>query len=171
MNKLNAASIRRATRGDVDVLVGLYREFHEFHVKGVPDRLKSPDEYDTDDLRSKLVDIMEAEDSSIFVAELDGQVIGLAEVYIKEDESNPYRVSYKYAHLQSIMVSERYRRRDIGRQLLRTVEKWSKEKGGAEVRLNIWEFNSGPLRFYEKEGYRTLRRTMVRQPLQEDFTI
>ncbi len=155
--------VRRATLEDIAALIDLYREFHEFHVKGVPDRLQRPDEYDTDDLRSKLVDIIEAEDSNIFVTELDGQVIGLAEVYMREDESNPYRISHKYAHLQSIMVSEKCRRKEIGRRLLRAVEQWSKEKDATEVRLDIWEFDNGPLRFYEKEGYRTLRRTMVRK--------
>lgn len=34
--------------------------------------------------------------------------------------------------------------------------------GLAEVYVEIWEFEEGPLRFYEKNDYRTLRRTLVR---------
>ena len=154
--------IRKAIRADSDVLIDLYTEFHEFHVKGVPDRLKSPTSYDTKVLKSRLAEIMEAEAAEIFIAEMDGRVVGFAEVYIREDESDPHRVCYKYAHLQSIMVTERHRGKDIGRKLLQSVEQWSHEYGSAELRLDIWEFPDGPLGFYEREGYRTLRRTMVR---------
>lgn len=31
------------------------------------------------------------------------------------------------------------------------------------MRLDIWEFDEDPLRFYERSGYRTLRREMIRR--------
>ena len=37
-----------------------------------------------------------------------------------------------------------------------------KEKGATEMRIETWEFEEGPLRFNEKNDYRTLRRTLVR---------
>jgi len=160
---MSGVIIRKATGEDSDVLIDLYKEFHEFHVKGVPGRLKSPATYDKEVLRSRLGEIMEDEAAEIFIAEMDGRVIGFAEVYIKEEGLDPYRVSYKYAHLQSVMVTECYRRKGVGRKLLRFVEQWSKRKGSTELRLDMWEFSEGPLGFYEREGYRTLRRTMVRR--------
>jgi hypothetical protein len=45
-------TVRLATDQDIDALIGLYDEFHAFHVHGVPDRLRIPDEAseeDTDD--------------------------------------------------------------------------------------------------------------------------
>jgi len=155
--------VRHAIDKDIGMLTDLYKEFHEFHVMGVPDRLQSPLDYDDDDLHTKLVGILRAEHSTVLVAELDGQVIGLAEVYLKEDEANPFRVSYIFAHLQSMIVSELHRGKKVGRQLLLAVEQWAKERDASEIRLDVWEFEAGPLEFYEKQGYRTLRRTMVKK--------
>ena len=160
---MEVITVRHAAGEDTDVLIGLYKEFHEFHVVGVPDRLQSPRDYRDEDLRTKLIELLEAEYSTVIVAELDGQVIGFAEVYLKKDEANPFRVSYTYAHLQSMMVSKKHRRKKVGRHLLLAVEHWAKEKDASEIRLDIWEFDAGPLEFYEKQGYRTLRRAMVRK--------
>jgi hypothetical protein len=48
---------------------------------------------------------MNRDDSTIFAADLDNSVIGLAEVYVKHDETNPDMIAYTYAYLQSMMVS------------------------------------------------------------------
>jgi GNAT superfamily N-acetyltransferase len=42
-------------------------------------------------------------------------------------------------------------------------ETWARERGAEEMRLDIWEFDDGPLTFYEKRGYGTVRREMVRR--------
>ena len=160
---MDSVIVRHAADRDIEVLTDLYKEFHEFHVKGLPDRLQSPLTYVDEGMRSKLAGILEAEGSTIFVAEFDGRVIGLAEVYLKEDEANPFKVLHTYAHLQSMMVTGNHRRQKVGRKLLLAVERWAKERGASEIRLDIWEFEAGPLEFYEKQGYRTLRRTMVRK--------
>jgi hypothetical protein len=31
------------------------------------------------------------------------------------------------------------------------------------MKLDVWEFDAGPTRFYEQVGYRTLKRTLVRE--------
>jgi GNAT superfamily N-acetyltransferase len=155
--------VRHATMDDIEILVDLYKEFHEFHVKGVPDRLRIPCSYDDGDLSNKIEKILSERGSAIFVAEMEDAVVGLAEVYVKQDEANSLKLSYTYAHLQSVIVREAYRRQKIGRKLLLAVEQWAKENDASEIRLDIWEFKNGPLEFYEKRGYYTLRRTMVRK--------
>jgi GNAT superfamily N-acetyltransferase len=42
-------------------------------------------------------------------------------------------------------------------------ERWAQEHGAVEMRLQIWEFDGDPLPFYERRGFRTLRRTLVRE--------
>jgi hypothetical protein len=42
-------------------------------------------------------------------------------------------------------------------------ETWARERGAEEMRLDIWEFDDGPLPVYEKRGYWTVRREMVRR--------
>ena len=158
--------IRPATPEDLPALCALYFEFHEHHARGVPDRLASlgdPETFDSSDLRVALEKIMQSGDSALFVAESDGRVVGLAEVYLRHDEPNPATVAHCYGYLQSLMVGLAYRRQGIATQLVATAEGWVKAHGAAEMRFQIWEFDAGPLPFYDRLGYRTLRRTLVRE--------
>lgn len=159
------AVIRLGKTKDICALCDLYTEFHEFHVHRVPDRLVSLGPVDPQDeakLGAKLEKIIHQDNSAIFVAEVSNQVIGLAEVYVREDKPDPARVAYRYGHLQSLIVTEAFRQHRVGIKLVAAAETWAKEKRAAEMRLDIWEFTEGPLDFYERVGYRTLRRTLVR---------
>jgi ribosomal-protein-alanine N-acetyltransferase len=158
--------IRTAKTSDVERMCDLYYEFHEFHVRGIPDRLVALEKIDSHhakELRRNLRKIMRSKSSVILVAEIANQMVGLAEVHLREDKPHPAKVSYRHGHLQSLVVSRAFRRRGVGRQLVEVAEKWAKEKGASEMRLDIWEFGEGPLHFYERLGYHTLRRNLVRR--------
>lgn len=158
--------IREVRENDVGSLCRLYHEFHEFHVRGVPHRLHSQGEYadrNFADLKKSLADIMVNPEAAMFAAELSGEVIGLVEVYCREDDrDNRYIVAHRYGHVQSLMVRQDVRRRGVGERLMAAAEQWAKGKGVTEIRLDIWEFPEGPLGFYEKLGYRTIKRTMYK---------
>lgn len=157
--------IRPAKPEDLPALCALYFEFHEFHVRGVLDRLSSlgdPEAFDPSELRAALEKIMQSGDSALFVAESSGRVVGLAEVYLRRDEPDPAIVAHCYGYLQSLMVDPVFRRRGIATRLVAAAEGWARAHGAAEMRLQTWEFDAGPLPFYDRLGYRTLRRTLVR---------
>ncbi len=158
--------VKPAANHDREALCRLYHEFHEFHVHGVPDRLLSVGQpletYEHSDLYQALARIIEGADSAIFVAETARQLIGFAEVYVRQDEPTPLRPSYRHGYLQSLMVTEAFRGQGVGARLLEASQRWAREKGATEMRVETWEFEAGPLRFYEKNDYRTLRRTLVR---------
>ncbi len=147
-------------------MCALYYELHQFTTRGVPDRLRSLGDwecYDATWLTGEVDKLLNTIDLSIWVAEVDGQVAGLAEVYLRSDEENPHTVAHRYGYLQSLVVMPHLRGRGIGEELLKASEKWSKEEGATELRLDTWEFEEGPLGFYRKQGYRTLKQTMVRK--------
>ena len=64
--------IRRATPEDVPALIALYREFHTFHVNGLPLWLREPEHRDDEQLRAALLDILANDAAAIFVVEADG---------------------------------------------------------------------------------------------------
>lgn len=157
---------RLATEEDIAQLQTLYEEFHLFHVVGVPDRLRlsqktEDNANEPNELESGLRAIIAREDAVLFVLEIDAKLIGFAEVYLRQDEEHPVTVAHRYGYLQSLMVSAPYRKQGLGEALLHAVHQWTQEKGATEVRLDAWEFVAGPVPFYEKYGYRTLKRTMV----------
>jgi GNAT superfamily N-acetyltransferase len=105
---------------------------------------------------------MEREDAVLFVAESAGEIVGLAEIYLRQDDVHEVTMAYRYGYLQSLMVSEAHRGQGIGIALVTAVETWAAAQGATEMRLETWEFAAGPLPFYERAGYTTLRRTLVR---------
>jgi len=162
MSTRTSVSVRRAAEADLDQALALFHEFHEFHVRGVPDRLRVPHPYDDAAARETLLGILHNEEAALFVAEEGGQLLGLAEVYLRRDTPHPAAIEYAYGYLQSLIVTAPIRRRGMGRQLVAAAELWSREHGATEMRLACWEFAAGPLPFYEALGYRTMKRTLVR---------
>ncbi len=156
--------IRRATEYDIDALIRLYEGFHLFHVEGVPDRLRTSESAspgEVAELKDALNKIVQREDATIFVAVVGELVVGLAEVYMREDVDHPLVVPHRHGHLQSLIVSASVRKRGMGKLLVEATQQWAKDKGATEMQLDIWEFEAGPLHFYERLGYRTLKRLMV----------
>ncbi len=162
---MSQIEIHLADECDSDALCALCYEFHEYHVRGVPSRLRSlgdRDEQDWSRLHKLLSDIYRNGNAALFVAQVAGEMVGLAEVYYKQDDrANPAIVPYSYGYLQSLMVLEPFRRQGIGMQLVNVAKHWAKEKGATEMRLSVWEFDAGPLPFYERIGFRTLQRELV----------
>ena len=157
--------IRLAHRQDLPALCRLYHELHLFSLQGASDRLRALNEFDyfgpswLSLTQAKLID---AVNIAIWVAAVNGEVVGLAEVYLREDEKSAQQIANRFGYLQSLVVSPPWRGQGLGQQLLAAAEEWSRSQGATELRLESWEFDQGPLGFYERQGYRTLRRTMVR---------
>lgn len=122
-----------------------------------------PEHYDLEELSSVMRSAINDDSSSILILEEAGQILGPAEICIKDGESSSAVVGRRNGYLQSIVVSEGQRRLGWGRVLVDETEKWAQQRGTEEMRLDIWEFDEGPLRFYEKSGYGTLRREMIRR--------
>jgi ribosomal protein S18 acetylase RimI-like enzyme len=64
------------------------------------------------------------------------QIVGFAEVAIHDDEPHPVRVSRRYGHLQSLVVTERSRRQGAGNRLLAAAEEWARKHGATEMQLD-----------------------------------
>lgn len=158
-------TIRPAEAADREALCELFLDFHEFHAEGVPDRLttmRDPAGRYYEDLEARLGSLVAGHGSNLLVADRDGELVGFAEIYLRQTDPNAPVVPRKYAYLQSLMVAEHARREGIGAMLLAAAEAWAHDRGAAELHLEVWEFPGGPLPFYERQGYRTLRHSLVR---------
>lgn len=158
-------TIRPAEAADLEALCELFLDFHEFHAQGVPDRLttmRDPLGRHREDLEARLGSLVAGHGSNLIVAELDGEIAGFAEVYLRQSDPSAPVVPRKYAYLQSLMVAEHVRHEGLGAMLLAAAEAWAHDRGAAEIHIEVWELPGGPLPFYERQGYRALRRSLVR---------
>lgn len=153
-------TIRLAERRDFPAVRSLYREFHDFHVKGAPTHLRTPEAVDDAEVDDALQRILDNRDAVLYVACLAERVSGLAEADIAHVAGNAYVVPRRYALLQSLAVAEGHRRRGIGQRLLEAVHAWARDAGVGDIEVETWEFPGDPGPFYAANGYRTVKRRL-----------
>ncbi len=137
MSTRTTVRVRQAVEGDLDQALALFHKFHEFHVRGVPNRLRVPHPYNDAAARETLLGILHNAEAALFVAEEGGRLLGLAEVYLRRDTPHPAAIEYAYGYLQSLIVTASIRRRGPGRQLVAAAEQvvssGSIEPGNASI--------------------------------------
>ncbi len=157
--------LRIAEEADCPPLCQLYWAFHEHHAQHLPDRLHSLGPraaYDCATLQESLVQLVISRAADLVVAKLPTRVIGFAEVHLRQDEAHPARVSRCHGHISALYVEETFRRQGIGAGLVQLAERWARQRGATEMRLELWEYGESPLDFYEYLDYHTLHRTLTK---------
>ena len=87
-------------------------------------------------------------DAAVFVAELDGKLVG--RLSLARDQ-NP--ASHHVADL-GLMVDAGYRRRGVGRALLGAAVEWAPEHGVAKLELHVFPWNEAAIALYERFGFK-----------------
>ena len=100
------------------------------------------------------------EDSAIWVAELQNELVGLLTAEIRTAPAYAIFVQRSWVLIEDLVVRAAHRRRGIGRALMETAHSWAVQRGASDVQLTVWEFNDGARAFYEALGYRTVSRSM-----------
>ena len=90
----------------------------------------------------KVFDIEEEETVCKKVVDIDGKIIAGCTGYIY-----PWGMLY----IDDMWVDEKYRRKELGSNVLQAVEKVAKEKGCYLITLGTWDFQARP--YYLKHGY------------------
>jgi len=151
-------TIRQATQADYSSLCKLFAEADTYHSQAEPHVFRparglarTPD---------YIADILASEDSRLFVAESEGQVVGLVHVDIREAPDHSIMTPRRYAKVDDLVVEKEFQRFGIGQSLMKKAHQWACERGVHEVELNVWEFNQGAIALYEKLGYKTAARRM-----------
>ena len=149
--------IRKADEKDIDKILDLLSQVLEVHAIIRPDLFVSGTrKYNEKDLR----EILGNELRPIFVAEIDGEVVGDVFCVIEETtHSNNYRDT-RTLYIDDICVDEKFRRKHVGRELMDFVMKWARDMGCYTVTLNVWEGNDRAMAFYRSLGFEP-RKTIM----------
>lgn len=98
-------------------------------------------------------------DAAVLVAEVPEGIIGRLSI-----TRDPHPASEHVADL-GLMVAQGYRRRGIGRALMRAAEDWARNGGVRKIELHVFPHNIAALALYESLGYERegLRRGQYRR--------
>ena len=134
--------IRHSKISDATLLLPLMEEF------GYPQSLKA--------MQDKLEIYNGDSNCYLIVVEIGKKIIG----FIAFSFYRLFALQYKIAKIDALVVSEQYRRKGIGRKLMKHMEKIAKEKGCKSIELlsSISRKSAHP--FYESLGYMPDKSTL-----------
>lgn len=141
-------TIRRARQSDILALNKLLQDILQVHHEARPDIFRSEGQKFSEDELKKLLDNPA---KSVFVYELEGQVVGHLFCEITTaigDVLEPVKTLY----IDDLCVASAARGQKIGEQLYEFALSYAKEQGCHNLTLDVWADNSGAVRFYERLG-------------------
>jgi GNAT superfamily N-acetyltransferase len=147
--EFSAPRVRRATTADLAVVVelrlALLREYADHPVYG---RLR----HDVDTLAVPLFEQqIKAADQAIFVAERNGEVVGVARG--ADVKGSPLLVPERYCYVTSVYVRPAHRHHGVLSALMDHVEDWARSRGLTEMRLHNSTLNDTARAAWDQLGF------------------
>ena len=87
---------------------------------------------DIEDMAKVMIQVESLTNTRTLVAELNDKVIG----YLGMSVNYPWERSACFVRVQSLVVSEKYRQKGIGKSLMSAAESWAKELNAETIALN-----------------------------------
>jgi GNAT superfamily N-acetyltransferase len=133
-------------------------ETFAFHQQAAPEFFQQSDS--PPPTLATIESLLEDDVGAWFLAEHQGEVIGFVTVQLRPPVQEPYLVLERRTLVQNLGMLSAWRGQGIGRTLMEAAEGWAREHGATRLVLNVWEFNTGALSFYETLGYSAFSRNM-----------
>ena len=125
----------------------LARQVHELHVSWRPDLYTMPEELFPEERYSELL-----KNRELYVAKLDGAVIGFAWVRIRTAEGVGL-VTRKVMLINQVCVDEALRNHGIGTRMMEEVRVLARAFGCTDLQLGVYPQNDAAVSFYQKCGF------------------
>ena len=141
--------IRLAKISDINSIIELLKDVLLIHHNIRPDLFKEKGyKYDKDGL----IKLMSKDNYKIFVYEENNKVLGYIFIEIKENLES-FSTNYnKEIYIDDLCVDEKYRGKNIGKELVLYVKEYAKEINANYITLHVYKGNLAS-DFYEKLGF------------------
>ena len=150
--------IRRAEPKDTERISELLFQVAKIHADGRPDIFKNATKKYSDD---ELMRIIANDETPIFVAvDENDYVFGYAFCVYQSTKDSILLHDKKTLYIDDICVDENARGGHVGKSIYHYVVDFAKENGFDNITLNVWAFNEGAYKFYEKCGMSPLKIMM-----------
>lgn len=153
--------IRSAAATERERLSVLWNSVEYLHYQALPHMFRKPEEGQP--TLDAIASLIGGPDSTIIVAENNEEIAGFIALKVYRVEQTPRWRGRRFVMIENMAVDSLYRRRGIGRALLRAAKDWASQRGIADLQLFVWEFNDAAAHFYESEGFVTTHRGMARR--------
>ena len=154
--------IRPARPEDSEALCEIIDEVDALHREHLPHIFQKPAGPVRE--RDYLLGLMADDEAGLFVAELEGRLVGFVDVIVRDTVPLPLLVPRRVAIVDNLAVQAGHRRSGIGQALMETAQEWAAARGATSIELNVYAFNQAAIAFYQRLGYQT-HSFRLRRPL------
>ncbi len=135
----------------------LRKQVNDLHANGKPEFFRQGF---SEELQNYIYKIYEDSHERIVVCKNGETVCAFAILSFVFKPESQYTNERKYLEINEFGVDENCRRQGIAAKMIDFIRDFAKHKGFERIELNMWEFNSDALAFYEAVGFSTYRRYM-----------
>lgn len=147
--------IRQANKDDLEAICSIYITLFREMAELQPQYWNA-----TEQNRDFLSNMIQGNDTAVFVAEKDGAVRGFALVAAQQTPPYACLKQYRYAYLMDMAVEPAYRGQGLGSRLIEQTKTWAREHQLAYLELGVLEENTAARKLYERQHFQTTMRTM-----------
>ena len=154
--------IRHATAEDHAGIIVLEAEIQTQHHEGAPFMFPPTGVISKQDYVAQL----EKGETPILIAVEGMEIVGYLQYEVIDRAASYYTYPEKLLHVHILSVKETHRGRRIGEALMERAEKIARGFGASRISLEVFAFNAGAVRFYERMGFGKLKHIMSK-PLED----
>lgn len=143
--------IRKAELEDYDVLCRLFAQIDELHQQWYPDIFRNSEGLIR--TRHEIGELIMPRHSQVFLAELNGEGIGMALIRIENTPDFRLLKKMTYLFLETIVVDKKHRRKGVGTALFNAIKKFAEEKNISRIELKVYFRNEDAILFCKKFGF------------------
>lgn len=158
-------NIREATRGDVKTIKELFKIAEALYRKDIFNiyKVSTIPNFTTKYIK----EIINKDSETIFVAEIDKEIVGMIHVAIKTSNDNHLMIERKFGWIDYLIIKEEFKDSGVTSFLIKTSESWLTGKNVKRVELDVFELNNNTsVNIYNNIGYETMSRRIFKK-LQE----
>lgn len=142
--------ITRAIENDKEQINKLLFQVHNLHYEIRPDIFKhNMKKYNEEELSEIIVD----DNRPIFVAKINGNIVGYIFCIIINNEKSNSLTNIKTLYVDDLCIDKEFQNTGIGKQLLNYVYEFAKKIGCYNITLNVWNGNDNAFEFYKKNEF------------------
>lgn len=149
--------IRLATERDIPAISALLKQVAAVHSDLRPDLFRQQVSKHEPEA---LVPMLHDAENPIFVAELDGEVVGSMFCMLRRYGAEGLFLPYLSLYIDDFCVNEAHRGKGVGKQMYQFAREFAAQNGCHNVTLSVWTANESALRFYEACGLQPQRMVM-----------
>lgn len=143
-------TIRAYTKDDVESIKACLIELQDFERMIDPRRLKGIEiahEY-----LEHLMEIGAQNKGTVFVVEIDGNIVGMISVYIEEDKKH-FRKAQKFAYISDMIILPEYTDKGISKELLGKAEEYAQSKNVSSIQTSVLAKHTEGIDNFQRNGY------------------